>query len=457
MKLGKKGVLFAAAAIVLLAGAYVWLSAQGSEDEGPVQSERKSEIVQITVETAGEAAFCLERDTSGAYGIREYDGSAFKLDQTALQTAFSQAAGLNQAQRVDAEQALSLYGLDAKTSAVQTIDEDGKAEEYWLGRESPFKDGYYMLRKSDGAVMLIDEAESELFFKDRYMYRYGELMPDWDEPAREIQSVKLTREGKCVFSCSLRGKEELDTLVGQAYSRYKLNEPVEASTSTYSMENKLLYPLAALTRGSVVEDDAAVLGPYGLDRPRAELDVLCDQGSVGLLIGGSRGGMTYVMRRDIPAVLCVASDDIQFLLHLGYLDLINDFLWVHNMNDISQARIIAGEERYVLQLQDDTPRLDGEEISETNATRLFLRLISVCIAGDDENAGIQAEDEEAVRFEMQYKDGQMYTLSFFPVNERYYLVSQNEKQTHLLASFHDVDTVLQGIAEIKAGQTLDPT
>ena len=418
------------------------------------QSEVFKMPVQIAVQPGEGKQYCLERTAEDQFTIQGYTSPLFRLDQNGLREAFSRAAEFENARRIDGAKSLDTYGLNLQKTSVRLTWENGEQEEYWLGQPSPFQDGYYVLRKSDEAVLLMGTEQSSLFLRDQTFYRYGELMPEWEEPAREIYSVSLRRGDACVFTCMLRDEKELDALVGQAYSRYKLCEPVEASTSTYRMEHKLLYPLANLTRAAVVEDNPESFSPYGLDQAELTLDVECGQGSVTLLVGRSEQGNTYVMMKHIPAVLSVPDSEIDFLRHLGYLDLINDFLWVHNRKEIASARITAGGEQHELLLNEQQAELDGKPISETNTTRLFLRLISVSIVGDDAALTSPPAETETVRFEMIHRNGTVYTLSFFYVDDRCYLADLNGEQTHLLVSARDVDSVLQGIHEIQEGQEL---
>lgn len=460
MKLQKKTILYALIVLALLAATFVLLSGQEKDERGKqeqqLQNEPVDQLVQIAVEIEGKEPFRLERGSSDTYGIREYDDPVFKLDQDALEAAFATAASIRWAQQIDAGNSLSSYGLDAKKNSIRVYWENGESTEYWLGRESPFGDGYYVLQKDSGSVLLLDPDQSALFLNDQYAYRIGELLPLWEEPAREIRSVRLSRGGACVFHCTLRDAQELDGLVGQAYSRYKLIEPVEASTSTYSMENKLLYPLAGLNRGTVIEDRPGSLDRYGLSDPRTVIGIQCDQGEFQLLIGDSYNGITYVMRSDIPTVLAVSDEAIRSLTQLDYLDLINDFFWVHSMKNVVSAVVVDDGEEHQLRMDEGAYTLDGLPISETNATRLFLRMISVAVAGENTYGSPRTDGGQEILFRMDYKNGETYSLSFSPLNERYYLVSINGKQTTLMTNVSDVQDVLRGIEEIRAGRDLDP-
>lgn len=455
MKRQARTAFVALVALLILAGLFLGLTSKEARQGEEAGIHQKSPPIAVEVHPSGGKVFCIGQDASGSLVIQGHEGT-LRMDQDMLMDAFTSAEKLERAKTISLGEQLSAYGLSDAGASVVIVRKNGETEQYWLGQASPFGDGNYILRKSDRKVLVTEGFVTELFTRTVPDYRYGELMPVLEEPARQITSVRLVQGENCLFHCTLRGKEELANLKGQAYSRYKLLEPIEASTSTFAIENKFLFPLASLTRGEVIRDYPDSLEEYGLSSPEYAIEVDSDLGKISILIGNTQHGITYVMRADEPTVLGLPEGKVEFLKRIDYLDLINHYLWVHSVPDVAHVRIIAGSQEHVLQMDEASPKLDGMTISDINATRLFLRVISVSVAKENTHPQALETGEDNVSFEVVYHDGTTHNLMFVPVNEMYCAVYSNGEATRLLTYERDIYAVLNGIAEIRAGKILSP-
>jgi hypothetical protein len=204
---------------------------------------------------------------------------------------------------------------------------------------------------------------------------------------------------------------------------------VIAEASDTEVERHILEPINIIPNSveAVHPDD---LSPYGLDSP-VRLTVTDEEGWSGTLLIGrydpEREGM-YVMIEGIDAVLFHDTAEYSFL-RVGYSQLRSSILWLRHINTVYSITYELEDVTRVLRIEHGEGNflrgwLDGEEILEDNARRLFSATQLLTHDGGTD-AEIPQGAEPAYRFTYELTDGETDTMELYSINDTQYLVVRN--------------------------------
>jgi hypothetical protein len=210
----------------------------------------------------------------------------------------------------------------------------------------------------------------------------------------------------------------------------------------------------------VVEDDPEDLSAYGLDEPTV-LTLEDDQGWSGtLLVGGAHpDGGRYVQLPGISAVLRDRSGDYSFL-ELDALQLRSRLIFIHNIKDVVRAEFTIGGQTHTLMLDDRaatdteaesfTASLDGGEILPNNARRIYTRLISFMMEGENEDPG----GETVYTQTLTMRDGGVHSLELRAINDRHLAAVIDGEAMGFYVNIKQVQEIEQALAINAAGDEI---
>ena len=203
---------------------------------------------------------------------------------------------------------LTEYELDPPKIQIQlwTADET-PAKTFLIGKRT-VNYSVYAKEGSEPHIFLIESSALEDFTKSASDLRDRSALKFDPE---EVTALTLRVMGESAIRCRKRET-----------NLWQMDEPVETAADAKEIES-VLSALDALKVAVFVEDDAADLAAYGLDKPRIQVRLdLSDSGTKALLIGGDdkATGRIYTKRANFDAVYAVNSE-IYTVLNKSVFDL----------------------------------------------------------------------------------------------------------------------------------------
>jgi hypothetical protein len=209
----------------------------------------------------------------------------------------------------DTPQDLAQYGLNPPRWRLTFFVGDERAEKSLLiGGEDTAKSGVHVKRGATDSVFLVETKLLEKLPKEASDWRDRAIMAfKRDDVERfEIRDGDSTVAVACVDNC---GKIPDD--------RWQLTQPLEARADAVRVRT-LLRNLEELKAKGFVAEQATDLGPYGLDRPTAQIHAWLRGASapVSLLLGREDADQAgrYVKLEERPAVYLIDTKDAADLL-----------------------------------------------------------------------------------------------------------------------------------------------
>jgi hypothetical protein len=206
----------------------------------------------------------------------------------------------------------------------------------------------------------------------------------------------------------------------------------------------------------VVEDNPSDLSKYGLDKP-AKIEFTGTDGTQCTLLIGSENedGARYIMKDGINSVM-LSDSDFSFL-DVSKIDIISSFTWIYNIDDVVKAEYNLDGEKHVLDIDSDSANkkfvvsLDGGEVSEDNARRLYQRSISIFIAGEIPEGTTWGSPKYTITF--TFRSGGSRTMELCPINDRQYAVVFDSK-AEFYVNVKDIENLVKGFEINAAGDEI---
>jgi hypothetical protein len=440
-----KTLIACASAVVLLAAGIAVLSFW---QENPPQPDNVTPPPPDTGELIRAAAdevsgvFFYPRDDL-PYALRRIDGGDVELDapdavfparQSHINLAHNFATSLFNLPRVtaDADDAqLALFGLDDPVMKWRVEMTGGSSVELAAGAVQAAGQGRYARRTDSREVFLLTELQSNYLtrtLESLYDLSFFPLPPSASEEQiwNAIEHLLLeTADG--VIELIRRTDEEMENAQVGA-SRYRILQPFEGETNE-AVQHILLEHITRIIPGGIHTLLPADLSLYGLDAPD-RLTVTADGRTATLLIGGrdaERGGR-YVMIEDYGAVLFDANSSYSFL-DADASQLRTQIVWLYDIKDVSSLTFVLDGVTRVLELEHNAEeeslrgRLDGVELTETNARRLYLAALRVNQSGLTEAA---VPDQAPVySITIGFPAGASELLELYRINDSEFLIAYN--------------------------------
>ena len=417
-----------------------------SPSTGPVTGEMinvaQDEVAMVSFYPSEGKQYSITRDPeSGQFSFDSAD-AIFPLKQTDSSSVFSYAIRLTSLTLVTEEATdgqLSMFGLTSPAMRWVVSMTDGSSIELAIGAQQPAGTGRYARRTDSRDVFLLASYQSGYLTREAdslYDLSFFPYAPSTEDNPTWMAIEYCLLEGKSgVIEIRKRTEEEFVNLP-LGTSEYQILQPVESESNSYSIQTALFEPITKLSPKQIVEAFPEDLAKYGLVDPY-RLELVCeDEWSGTLLIGNfdAELGGYYVMIEGYDAVLLDSGGDYRFLgVEFSYLR--SSMVWLYNIITVSSVEfMLEGETRtlrYEHNDEDETLRgwLDGFEISQDNARRLYTATLSIMQDGASE-----AEIPPGApnyRLTINFRDGGSDTIELYRISETSYLIVHDGVNTNL--------------------------
>lgn len=338
---------------------------------------------------------------------------------------------------------LAEFGLAAPQATATLFFQDGTEKKFYLGDAVPTGNGYYLMMDGDPRLFVV-------------AYRYGKnfTVTATDLRDRNLPEIKtenltlfrLKRAGGPTIEIKLPGPEGRPD--GVPLGNWVMTKPyARIYTVNWEKFKPVLTRILSLRIDEFVHDQPADLKPYGLDQPRAEVQVEDGENSLHLLFGATVDGKTYFKYAGQPMVFAAERLNAGFLT-VKPLDLIFRYAFIENIEKVDRIVVQGSGQSYELRITrekvatrteleeatTDEGQGDGEEPEwvETffvngrkvtaDAFRLFYQTL-IGLSGEGE-VQHQPAGEAEIRTSFYLNTGgrQPIVVSYVPYNQDFYAI-----------------------------------
>lgn len=294
-----RGLWSTLALVVVLAGlgAYIYFvdskrpAASSSVDGEPAREKffdvETDKINEITLTYKGQTTL-LRKNDSGWKLVEPVAVDADPPEAISLAQAISGLESVRQV--VDNPSDLKQFGLAEPPITVEFKAEGGVTGSFKLGSKNPTQTEIYAMKGGDNSVVLVSSFQESSFTKEPFALRDKKILKfDRDKAdsltlAKGARTMELTR----------------------ADSEWKVARPVPGR-SDYSAIEGFLTRLSSANMSTLVEENAADLAKYGLDKPSMTVTVGTGSAKATLVVGKTDKDQTYAKDASRPMVFTVDS------------------------------------------------------------------------------------------------------------------------------------------------------
>lgn len=191
---------------------------------------------------------------------------------------------------VDNPSDLRQFGLADPPITVEFKAEGGVSGSFKLGSKNPTQTDIYAMKGGDNKVVLVSSFQESSFNKEPFALR-----------DRKILKFDRDKADALAMSKGARGIE-----LTRAGSDWQVSKPV-AGRSDFSAIEGFLTRLSSANMSRLVEENAADLAKYGLDKPAMTVTVGSGSAKATLLVGKTENDQTYAKDASRPMVFTVDS------------------------------------------------------------------------------------------------------------------------------------------------------
>jgi hypothetical protein len=230
--------------------------------------------------------------------VRKADGGWKMLEPIAADADPPEVIGMAQAisglesvrEVVDNPTDLKQFGLAEPPITVEWKADGGASGSFKLGNKNPTQSEIYAMKGGETKVVLVSSFQESSFNKEPFALRDKKILKfDRDKAdslamARGADAVELTRAG----------------------SDWKMVKPV-AARADYSAIEGFMTRLSSANMSRIVEENAADLAKYGLDKPAMTVSIGAGSAKTVLQVGKTENDQTYAKDASRPIVFTVDS------------------------------------------------------------------------------------------------------------------------------------------------------
>ena len=481
MKKYRTTLLIAAIAVVVVGVLYavmwLWPDAEPEVTPSPTPTAVKTTLVnltrtevdRITLTAADGTALMVYSDTTKARVTPAKQGFAYSSSQVA--TLYAALLTLDSERTVSENPGgmdLVEMGLSPPAVVCRLHTKSGEVVKLSLGKLNVLGAGYFVQLNDDPTVYIVSKYRGDTMMKPESDYRDLSFLPNYDaevDYSTLFTAFSWQHNGRPVEMVR-RTVEEIARIESLDMSHYVLTQPFEAEANDAVVYNVIINTLKTIRPSKVVEDDPEDLARYGLDNP-VTLTVQDVRGWSGTLLVGKKdteSGGRFVMLPDTSAVLLDTSSDYA-ILDMSPASLRNSLLFIYPIADVLKAEVTFDGVTRVLEMDEqkatDTTEasfscaLDGGEILEINARRLFQRMIAFMIEDEVPEGATLGRQRLKVVFRM--RDGDTHVMELRELNERHFAVIVDGQETGFYVNVSKYTSLVDGFAVADTGERIPPT
>jgi hypothetical protein len=487
----KRSLVAVAVALVLLVGAYIFLSSR-PQKETPVPEQKPTidiskvdgdKIVKVTLNNSKEKELVFEKDTitvekTAEEKAADKDKNAkdtktetvwkntsyipVKLDQTKIKDLTRTFSTLTAEVMVEENpKDLSIYGLDKPAATGTAVLDDGTKIVLHLGNKTAEGSTYYLMKEGDPKVYTVLSQHGE---------RLGSLLSNFrDKTLPQIDVTKLT-----YMDISGEGRQELEMKLNSDLSSteaqyglglFQLTKPYKRPRSIDSDKlDPKMEGVANLIIKDFVDDQPADLGKYGLDKPKLRFVLKDGQNTMDLSFGNTLDdGTIYFKTADSDSVYTMDQTLMAFM-DIKPMDISDKFAMIVNIEDVDKAIVEGNGESHTLTITRKTEKakeegkedkvvstyfLDGQEKKEKVFKEFYQSLIGI-VVDEQKNQTAQGQPDLKITYFLNKGSKRELSVEFIPYDNDFYSVVQNgDRESEFLTSRNRLDWVFSDLQNLK--------
>lgn len=464
MKRQKKRLIIALIAVIVLGIAYAALMlnpASDSEDEdsSAALTEIDSDsVTKIDVELRDGDSFAIEYETTD-------DGTTYKMtggnedgryDENVMSELLSTASAVSGTLVEPSCTELDTYGLDSSDAVdTVTVTADDKDTTLLFGLTSDALGGTYCRSADNTDVYFVSSDTVETLLAPQDDYLLMQVLTSYYSLSTDMESMTVSDLNGVKFSVEKRDTGDMDDDVASAYSDYVITAPQSCSANDTALSTGILSDLQdGLTANSIAKSNAKKkdLSKYGLDDPKASIELTFANDSETVLVGDTDGDTTYVMTKGGSTVFCCNSESFAFLDDDSWTDYRSSQLIELAESQMQTVTMTEGKKSYTAEFEyvpadenedDDTDKmtgtLDGEEIDEDAISQIYSALTNLDFTAETDP---QTADSPLLSLSVTLTDGTEHTLSFIKGGSREYIADVDGSGYIYTVSKADYDTLV---------------
>lgn len=303
-----------------------------------------------------------------------------EVDTTKTRSAVESVIGMSSSEKI-AESASDLeqYGLANPETTVTVNKTDGTADKIYIGSKSPVNGSYFVKNDTD-AVYTISSYKVEQL-KNPVSY-YTEFSRFTIKDASEIHGITIERSDVTIKL------SEGEATENQVYSNWIMTSPINTQASSDYISNSILQNMTEINLSAPLES-----GNYGFDKPSAKiiLNMKTDENehTEELVLGKKSEGNIYVQYNGKAYSQPANLFEFAQAQPLSFISKVQSLI---NISGVEKVEISGEGVSHTIDIahsggEDDelTFKLDGKDIDESTAKKLYQEIIGIQIDGMYDN------------------------------------------------------------------------
>lgn len=377
------------------------------------------------------------------------EGFEPEIDQNEVQSIARSIARM-QAERIIEEdpENLASYGLADPSVKATGYFEDGTEVTVLLGKRTPTGRTFYVKRPDDETVFSVSGYHGSNFQIETADLRDREIKSAVDLDKLIYLKISADETVEVVPTAPE------DSPYGFSFSRLKLVQPFLAPrpvNTQYFSELVKQFPTYYRIQ-EFVNDNPDDLSPYGLDDPRAQLEIKDSDGQeFHLLIGDMKDEDTvYVKQADEPGVFTINAYEIDFLNVKPFSFVERNSLLV-NIEYVDGITAETPDWNFTARIertgegddQEETFYVNGSEFPDKPFRKIYQHLIGITLEGVAPDPVAYADPYLTITYKTNQAGIDSVNVEFIPYNQDFYafyhegtgefLVSKNQINDHINA------------------------
>ena len=322
---------------------------------------------------------------------------------------------------------LEQYGLTHPQASIDITLTDGTEATFLLGDQVEGQNGYYMQKKGQEPVYLLSTVEGNNILNPLKHYRRVTLF-----------SVEEDDLSKIVYQ---NNGQTYEILRGEQNS-WKMTRPFERNVYQSSLFEQMITPIQELKIEEFYDDKTPE--ECGLVQPAYSLQLSGGDSPEDVLLIGqpSEQGLYYAKWENKNGVFGVSEQMIS-LLETDPLSYLERYVYLPHIDTVEGFSGVIGDREFSMEIkrsgEQETYYFNGEQIESSRWKEKFQCLLNAEIIGMIQE---KTEGQPVISYTARRTDGSTDSVAFFPMGERYFAVSVNDR-VDFYVSKNTVDAIIE--------------
>lgn len=321
------------------------------------------------------------------------------------------------AERVIEENAqdFGMYGLDPAVSTVVVHLADGTARTFFVGNRVQNQNQYYFATDQDRTVYAVGNGKGLVM-----TYKKEDLISTSLQEIYkgDIDEITILRNDGYTLKIKQNLTSETESWI--------LTEPYIWATDETKIQSKLLNFVVGLSALDYVEDKSDA--EMGLENPRVSVTVLKTDGTEHhFYVGNTVENAAYV-RVDGVKNAALVDAEINKLAQINAFEIMSKNLQMADYYGLKNLKL-SGDAEFQLEYGQKSSKLNGKEIDQDTAIRLYSAVCTLTVDAEAPNA---RKGEKVLEAVFDYAAGYDYRYTIYEYDNRNYTVTHDGKKFFLI-------------------------